>query len=127
MAAAIYAGLAAVFLTFLSIRVIGLRRDRKVSIGDGDDPEIARAMRVQANFVEYTPIALILLVLIELQQAPFWLVHAFGAAFLAFRLMHFLGFRSAEAPGVYRVYGMLGTFGMLWAMGAVAIVQALAF
>ena len=124
MISGFYAGLAALFLIFLSIRVIGLRRSKKVSVGHQGDAEIERAMRVQANFAEYTPLALILLFLIESGGAPGWAVHALGAAFLLSRLMHFSGFRSAEAPGVLRVGGMMGTFTLLAVMAAIVLAQA---
>ena len=124
MITALYAGFAALFLLYLSIRVIRLRRTRKVSIGHQGDAEIERAMRVQSNFVEYTPIALILLYLIEAGVAPGLVVHALGAGFLVARVLHFNGFRSPEAPAFGRVYGMMGTFLFLAAMAAIAIAQA---
>lgn len=125
MTAAIYAGLAAFFLIFLSARVILLRGATRVSIGHGGDPALERAMRVQANFVEYTPLALILLILVEMQGAPTTLVHALGAGFLLSRLIHFLGVRTREAPGVLRLLGMVGSFALLALMGAIAIGQRL--
>lgn len=124
MITGLYAGLAAGFLIYLSVRVIVLRRTRKVSVGHQGDVDVERAMRVQANFTEYTPMAFILLYLIEDGGAPGWAVHALGAAFLLSRLAHFGGFRSAEASGKQRVYGMMGTFTLLAVMALIVIAQA---
>lgn len=125
MIAGLYAGLAALFLIFLSWRVIGLRRSRKVSVGHQGDADLERAMRVQSNFVEYAPLALLLLYLVEAGGAPAWATHALGAGFMASRFVHFVGFRSAEAPGIWRMFGMLGTFVLLAVLAVVAIAQAL--
>ncbi len=67
--APLYAALLGFLLVYLSIRVIRLRRRLKVAIGAGGEAAIERAARVQANFSEYVPIALILLLLAEIQGA----------------------------------------------------------
>ena len=61
----LYAALLGCLLVYLSIRVIRLRRRFKVAIGAGGEAAIERAARVQANFSEYVPIGLILLLLAE--------------------------------------------------------------
>ncbi len=61
--APLYAALLGFLLVYLSIRVIRLRRRLEVAIGAGGEAAIERAARVQANFSEYLPIALILLLL----------------------------------------------------------------
>ncbi len=65
--APLYAALLGFLLVYLSIRVIRLRRRFKVAIGAGGEAAIERAARVQANFSEYVPMALILLLLAEIQ------------------------------------------------------------
>ena len=70
--APLYAALLGFLLVHLSIRVIRLRRRLKVAIGVGGEAAIERAARVQANFSEYVPIALILLLLAEIQGARPW-------------------------------------------------------
>src|SRR3546814_3776476 len=61
----LYAALCGLLLMVLSVRVILLRRAMKVGLGDGDQPVLRRAIRVQANCAEYVPLALILLLLLE--------------------------------------------------------------
>ncbi len=125
MITGIYAAVAAIILVYLSTRVIGLRRGKKISVGPAGDADMERAMRVQANFVEYTPLALILLAISELNGLPALGVHALGASFILARLIHFLGFRSSEAPGLFRVLGMALTFLLLLVLAAIVGVQAL--
>ena len=57
----LYAALCGLLLILLSQRVIRQRHRYKVALGDAGEPQIRRAMRVQANFVEYVPMAIILL------------------------------------------------------------------
>ena len=87
----LYASLLALLFVLLSVRVIATRRRQKIALGDGDNPALRRAMRVQANFAEYVPLALILITFVELQAAPGVLVHLLGALLLAARLIHAYG------------------------------------
>ena len=57
----LYAALAALILIMLSINVIRGRRLFSAALGDGAGPEMTRRIRAQANFIEYTPIFLIML------------------------------------------------------------------
>jgi hypothetical protein len=61
LASSIYVGLMALLLVGLSVRVIRLRYRHKVEIGDGGVPELQRSIRAHANFIEYVPIALLLI------------------------------------------------------------------
>jgi hypothetical protein len=106
----IYAALLALFYVYLSARTIGVRRKAKISIGDGGDTDMLRAMRMHANFSEYTPITLILLAFIDLQGGPIWLLHSLSILFVAARLSHAYGISSVQAPGKFRVAGMVCTF-----------------
>ena len=57
----LYAALLGLILVYLSYRVVSYRVKYKVGIGDGGNTKLARAIRVQGNFVEYVPIALLLI------------------------------------------------------------------
>lgn len=109
----LYAALAALLLVFLSIRVIRVRRARQVAIGDGEDPALRRAMRVQANFIEYTPLALLLIALAELQGLPGGLVHGLGASLVAARILHAFGVAREPENFRFRVTAMAVTFTVL--------------
>lgn len=109
----LYAGLLALFLVYLSFQVIFRRRDAKVSIGDGDDSLLNKRIRVHANFIEYAPMGLILLLMAELQGAPLWVCHILGIMLLAGRIMHAKGLASQPQITSLRKYGMIITFMML--------------
>jgi hypothetical protein len=78
----------------------------RVSIGDGGNEQLLRAMRVQANFAEYVPLALLLIVMLELAGGPAWLVHALGASLAGGRLFHAYGVGQVAEPARVRVIGM---------------------
>jgi uncharacterized protein len=84
----LYAGALALVLLVLSVRVIQARGQTKVFMGDGGNDLMVRRMRGQANFVEYVPMALILMGLMENHGAPAWELHALGATLLFARLLH---------------------------------------
>lgn len=110
---ALYAALQAPLYVLLALRVIEVRRRLRVAVGDGGDAELKRRMRVQANFAEYVPFALLLLALAEgLGHAP-WLLHVLGATLLAGRLSHAWGMSQAREVFGFRVAGMTATFGVI--------------
>ena len=108
MVTAIYAGISALLIVWLSFNVIKLRRANKVILGDGNLPELQNAIRAQANATEYIPIALILLMLLEYNGANVLFVHLGGMALLAGRVIHAKGLLSESLR--YRVLGMQLTF-----------------
>lgn len=106
----IYAAVAAFLFVYLSIRVIGMRRAHKISIGDADNMVMRRAMRVQANFAEYTPLVLILMAFAEVQGTPGWAIHCLGVTLLIGRVIHASGLGREPEPANLRTIGMAFTF-----------------
>ena len=107
---AFYASLLALLFVFLSFRVIGWRRLKKVEIGHGDDNQLLRRMRVHANFAEYVPFTLLLMAMAESMTAPRPLIHLVGLILIAGRLMHAYGLSQTPHILRYRVWGMMFTF-----------------
>jgi len=107
---ALYASLLAVLFLFLSVRVIGWRRQQRVEIGHGEDVQLLRRMRVHANFAEYAPFTLLLMALAENLGPPHVLVHLVGLTLLAGRAMHAYGLSQTPHILKYRVWGMTLTF-----------------
>ncbi len=108
-----YAAVFGVGLILLSVRVIRLRRTAKVAIGGGGQPVLERAIRVQANFSEYVPLALILVTFVEMGRSPGWLVHGLCGLLLLGRLVHALGVSRTAEDFRLRVFGMAATFAVL--------------
>ena len=114
----LYAALSALFLVWLSARVIQGRVVFKVDIGDGGNEEMQRRIRVQANFIEYVPLALILMLFV--QQAGFstWIVHLLGITLILARVVHAIGLGRFSGVSKGRLTGATATFIVLLA-GAV--------
>ena len=108
--APLYAALLGFLLVYLSVRVIRLRRRLKVAIGAGGKAAIERAARVQANFSEYVPMALILLLLAEIQGGLPLVLHAIGLALWVGRAAHAFGVSQAAEDYRLRTLGMTLTF-----------------
>ncbi|MBT5494889.1 MAG: glutathione metabolism protein [Alphaproteobacteria bacterium] len=87
----LYAGILSLMFVYLSFRVIGMRRAAHIGLGDGGNPLLVRRLRVHGNFAEYVPLALVLMLLMELQEKPDWLIHGIGIALLCGRLIHTVG------------------------------------
>ncbi|WP_166416218.1 MAPEG family protein [Cochlodiniinecator piscidefendens] len=106
----LYAGIIGLFYVFLSFRVIFRRKNARVSIGDGEDKELQKRIRVQANCGEYAPITLLLILMAELQGAPIWVIHLLGIAFISGRILHARGFGARPQIMALRQAGMILTF-----------------
>jgi uncharacterized membrane protein YecN with MAPEG domain len=101
---------AAVFLNiWLASRIGRLRREQKVSIGHGHSAELERRMRAQANFIENTPLFLILVGALELSRASQFALAIVATAFLLSRVAHALGMEGGTLHR-WRTIGILGSF-----------------
>ena len=116
---AIFAGLLALMLVGVSIRVTVLRAKKKISFFDGGDAEMGRAIRVQGNFIEYVPMALAMMGLVEWMGAKFWIVYLLGIALVAARVVHAWGLYSGVFQG--RVIGTTITWIVLAAGGLLTL------
>ena len=73
---ALYAGILGLMSIPIAFAAGSLRGKTKISIGDGGNTEMLLAMRRHANFIEFVPLALLLIALIELNGAPALAIHA---------------------------------------------------
>ena len=106
---ALYAGILGLMSIVIAFQAGSMRGKTKIPIGDGGNPDMLLAMRRHANFVEYTPLALILIGLVEMGGAPVAAVHALGAGLVVFRASHALGLKGDTMAGVGRILGAAGT------------------
>lgn len=105
LAVGLYSALLTVVFLWVTVHVGLVRGREKVSIGDGGNAALIRAMRGQANFVENVPLTLLLLLLMALIGTPVWVVHIFGVALLVGRVLHGSHFAASDAPGWTRGVG----------------------
>ncbi len=106
----LYAGLLGLLLIALSAQVVFARRRFRGPLGTGTEEAMQQAVRVQANFVEYVPFAVLLLVLAELTGLPGPAVHAAGLVLVVSRVLHALGLSRNTGRSFGRFYGTAGTW-----------------
>lgn len=102
---ALYAALFGLFAAFLTARVIVNRVKTGIQTGDGGDPGLGQAIRAHANFAEQVPLALLLIVLVEITGTAALLVHALGIALIVARLASAWGLSRSLGPTTPRQAG----------------------
>ncbi|MEE4329663.1 MAG: MAPEG family protein [Wenzhouxiangella sp.] len=110
-----YTGLLGLMLIALSLRVVALRRRHKIGLGSGDRPELELAIRAQANFCEYAPLGVLLLLLLEASGAAHAIaLHILGLALVVGRFLHgFVGLNRTAGVSTGRFVGTLMTWLMI--------------
>jgi len=121
-AAAIYIALNALILLALSYNV-GRHRARTDSLTPGamGDEILVRAIRAHGNAGEYMPLAMLMLVVLALLNAPLALIHGLGAAFTVGRLAHAAGMFRDKHPNAVRFTGNLLT-GLVYLIGSLSCI-----
>ena len=84
---AIYAAVLGLLAALLTINVIVNRVRAKVDVADGGVTALAQAIRAHGNFAEHTPLALLLIGLVEAFAYRSAVVIGLGAVLLAARLL----------------------------------------
>lgn len=120
----LYAAVLVLWFVVLSLHVIRCRRDARVSLGAGGNSGLERAIRAHANFAEYVPLALLLLLVLELSRFSIYWLHVIGATLVVARLLHgyALAFRGSFRFG--RVWGAALTFVVLLVEAVLCLYQA---
>ena len=118
-----YAALLALIFVALSFRVIRIRQQLKVSLGDGKDKQLKRAIRVHGNFAEYVPLTLMMIYFVEMQSHNALLIHGLCTAFILARLSHIYGVSQLKENLMFRVFGLFIT-GCVISISAIAIIIA---
>jgi len=110
----------------LSLQVVTLRRQNRVSLGDGGKEDLQRAIRGQGNCAEYAPIGVLLVLVAELQSANTIATIVLGvlaAAFLLGRLLHGYAFAFTSGNMTCRVRGMQLTILSILALAALNLLM----
>jgi uncharacterized membrane protein YecN with MAPEG domain len=90
------------FFVYLSVRANGFRRKAQIAIVDSGDKGMLRDIRMNTNFAEYIPFALVLLVLMELQNRPSRLLLGLGCLPVVERVAHAYGQLRSSARQIPR-------------------------
>src|SRR3546814_4049169 len=84
----LYAGLLGLWFFVLCMRVVVARGQLGINLGDGGNETMNRRIRGHANFVEYVPLCLLLIAILEFSHFSIYLIHALGLALLIGRILH---------------------------------------
>lgn len=88
---ALYAALCGFLVIALAANVVRYRLGKKVSLGDGGHKDVNRAIRAHGNTVEYIPLALILMALLEINGGGNTALHIYGIMLIVGRLLYAYG------------------------------------
>ena len=108
-----FAAIFAVIYIVLSFDVIKHRFGKQVSLGDGEDRQLQKAIRIHGNFAEYVPFALLIMWFLEMVAYEFVLVLILGTVLLIARLAHVVGMRDPKKYLIFRQLGIIATFAVL--------------
>jgi len=106
----ITAGLLGLIYAYLAFRVSLMRMRYRISLGDGGKSDLSQAIRAHANFVEYVPFTLLLLLIASVFQANLYLVLVGCLLLLLHRVLHAVGMRPEGAVNPFRRSGALLTY-----------------
>lgn len=118
---AAYAAVLALIVVVLGINVTVHRVKLGVSLGDGGQAQMLRMIRIHGNAAEYVPLALVLMLIYELNGGLPIVLHAAGIALIAGRLLQSWGMWAVDAPNLGRGSGQSLTWA---AIAALAILGA---
>ena len=125
MVTPLYAGLLVLLFLVLSFRVVRRRGSGRIFLGDGGDPGMLRVIRGHANFAEYVPLALLMMVMLELSHFSIYVLHAMGIALVVARLLHGYALSFADKFVFGRVVGATLTFFVLLIEAVLCLYQAI--
>ena len=109
----IYSAACVLLILVLAFRVVQARLRHRVGIGDAGHADLALRVRVHANAVEYVPLALLLILMLELGGTSALWIHALGGVLVFARLAHALGLSTSSGTSPGRFVGTLLTWGVL--------------
>ena len=122
----LYTSLITIFAIFLALRNGVIRGKTKTMLGDGGSSELLQSMRAHGNLMEHAPIALIILLLLEMQGVVDWKLHLIGSTFFLCRILHAYGISISRESTPYRVVGALGSWVLMMGMSIYGIYVYLA-
>ena len=102
---ALYAAILALIMVALAINVTIHRAKLRVPMGDGGNPQMLRMIRVHGNAVEYVPLGIVLMGILELNSGWHWALHAAGLALILARVLQSWGMWSTDIAGFGRISG----------------------
>ena len=107
MVVALYACIMAFMFLVLSYRVIFLRYKRKIPVGDGGDKEMMTLIQARSNIVDYVPLALLMMLILEILGTKALFLHGFGLSIIVSRLLQGWGLSVSSGGSWGRISGAI--------------------
>lgn len=104
---ALYTALCLLLLLALAVNVVRNRIRHGVSLGDGANKDVSRAMRTHANAAEYMPIVLIAMAMLELLGGSAMALLVYGGVFFTGRVLHAIGMNLKPSANPWRQTGIV--------------------
>ena len=115
----------AILLALLAIDTIRQRLRAKMAFGDGGDARLTRASRAHGNLAEHAPIVLIMLGLLEYNNADGSVLCWIGVIFLLGRVAHAIGLYTPSTAGkapIPRQIGVVVTLGTMLVLAGMLVI-----
>lgn len=126
----LYAAFFGVMFVMLSWRVTSLRArfegSSKMHSNAGHN-DLTAAVRAQGNFVEYIPLSLLLMWMLETMQVNHLVIHGLGILLIVARLMHLHGLHEPSGDGITRRIGTRLTWVQIILSAGLSFAAALGF
>lgn len=106
----LYAGLSLLLVLVLAYRVVVVRRATRTGLGTGGSTALEQRIRAHGNAVEYLPVGLLGVLVLELTGHAGWLVHVLAATLLLGRVLHAWGLSTSAGTSQGRLLGTLLTW-----------------
>jgi uncharacterized membrane protein YecN with MAPEG domain len=102
------------------------RLTQRIGLGDGDDKELRKRIRAHGNAIEYLPLGLLGLLLLDLDATQPLLLHICGATFIGARVVHAIGLSRTGGTSPERFIGAGLTLFVMLAMAVLLLLRAVA-
>ena len=117
----LYTSLITILTIFLAFKVGIARGKTNTLLGEGDSSELLQSIRSHGNLIEHAPLALLLLLLLEMHGVTDWKLHLLGSSFFLLRILHAYGLSISRESTPYRLVGALGSWEMMVGMSIYGI------
>ncbi len=104
-------GILGLIFMFHTVRVIIARDKTNTSLGDGGNNDNLKKIRTHANFAEYIPLLLFILLLLEIKGVGTTYLYIYSTLLIAGRILHAHGILGQKLWS--RVVGMIFTMTLL--------------
>ncbi len=117
----LFAAIFAVLHVIFTVRVGFYRFTNNINMGDGGDKVLFNRIRAHGNFTENVPIALLLLLLNNLNGLEHGTLMILGWILVVGRCLHYVMIVTRSLPIVLRPISMVMTLGTILAMAALLV------